>query len=179
MMLRVKMTDIPLRLSRISVLVALLMAVSCSDFIVSRNVKRMMGREIAFPAKFDGVIGSGRPKMVFHYRPSDCSTCRIRSLDGYNELFEKFENEVEFVILFSTTDIGYDRVRSEIENSSLKCKVYLDKGNEFDCINNFLPDDSRFHAFLLDNGNRIVFVGDPMSKESLLRLFEKKISGMR
>lgn len=169
----------PLRLSRISVLVVLLMAVSCSDLIVSRNVKRMLGREIAFPAKFDEEIGSGRPKMVFHYRPSDCSTCRIRLLDAYSELFEKFEDEVEFVILFSTTDIGYDRVKSEVENSLLKCRVYLDKGNEFDCINHFLPDDSRFHAFLLDSGNRIVFVGDPMSKDSLLRLFEKKISEMR
>lgn len=178
-MLKMRMTDTLLKLSRISAFLVLLAAFSCSDFIVGRNVRRMLGQEIAFPEECAGVACNGRPKMIFHYRPSDCSTCRIKFLGSYNELFSKFEDDVDFIAVFSTTDIGYGRVKNEIGNASISCSVYVDKGDKFDTLNDFLPDDSKYHIFLLDGDNRVVLVGDPMAGDRLLHLFEKKISEMK
>lgn len=174
------MTDMLWRSLRISVSLAIfVLAVSCTDFIVGLNIRKMLGREIVFPSKCSDIADSGRPKMVFHYQPSDCSTCRIRSIGNYEGLIARFDEAVDFVFLFSTTDIGYNRVKSEIEGCTLNHHVYIDKGDEFDQLNVFLPENPKYRVFLLDRNNRVVYVGDPILGGSLLRLFEKRIAEVK
>ena len=53
---------------------------------------------------------------------------------------------------------------------------FLDIENKFLEYNSFIPKDKRFHTFLIDTNNRVVFIGDPTLDESLMALFLQSIN---
>lgn len=57
--------------------------------------------------------------------------------------------------------------------------VYVDFNCSFRKLNTGIPEDVRFHSFLLDKNGHPVFVGNPNANETLNHLFEKVLSGLK
>lgn len=55
--------------------------------------------------------------------------------------------------------------------------IYIDTYKEFSKINN-IPQDNRFHNFLIDNDGNVKFVGDPTSDKKLMSVFFDALSNI-
>ena len=73
---------------------------------------------------------------------------------------------------------GYRSLISELQFSEPPYPVYVDKENLFQTSNPSIPDDSRYHTFLLDRNNRVVLVGNPLASNAMRSLFRKTLDNM-
>ena len=82
--------------------------------------------------------------------------------------------------VFSPRQEEYDEVMKQLILLDFPYPVYIDFSGSFRGGNaETIPEDRRFHVFLMDVNGHPVFVGNPMSGEDLMVLFEKALSGLR
>ncbi len=172
------MTAICSRCLAISLLLPLLFVSGCSQYAVRHNIQKMMHHKVTFPTELELGPMTGRPKLVFHYMPSDCATCKISVLPHYSEFFASINSEVDIVILFSTTEMSYERVADAVALYDIDFPIYFDRNDCFGRMNTFIPAQAMYHTFLLDKDNRIVFIGDPLVNNKLMALFRKSLAGI-
>lgn len=114
------------------------------------------------------------PIFIVYAAPKECSACKVAHLGDYEELFElgrEFPNFHVMVILSPSAD-KVDEVRDRLSEVQFRHSVYLDCYSDF-ASGNAIPDDPRFHCFLLDRERFPVFVGNPIAGKDLRNLFEK------
>jgi hypothetical protein len=58
-----------------------------------------------------------------------------------------------------------------LNNNSIKTIAYIDINKDFIRKNSFIPKDSKFHTFLLNKQNKIVYVGNPLASDKAWALF--------
>ena len=54
--------------------------------------------------------------------------------------------------------------------------IYLDSSNSFHHNNPQIPNDQRFHTFLLNGDKKILLVGDPVKNEKINKLFQEIVA---
>lgn len=124
-------------------------------------------------------------KVVAYYNSKGCTSCRLKELFYWKDVLNyadslnkaKGKTSVEFILLFNP---GQDKSKlRDIESSlyvhQIHKPVMIDTKGEFE-MQNLLPEDERFHYFLLDKDNKIVLVGSPLGNPAMWELYKKKIS---
>lgn len=120
-------------------------------------------------------------KYVIHYDSTDCVTCKIKLLKSYDILKSSDCNDsIESIpiILFSIPENYIDELMKELKFLDLDFPIYIDYTNSFCDINPQIPNDKRFHSFLLDIENKVSLVGDPMLNPSILKLYNSILDNM-
>lgn len=157
---------------------------SCQRYKVKVSVTKMIGKELIFPDSMlcfdsgffsDSTISINEPSIIFWLDSSDCTKCNVDRLYEYHSMIEDFEDSLFVDIAFyPIVSIG-----SQNQNNNnllnLNFPIFLDRTNSFKRLNSFIPDDKRYHFFLLDNVNVIKLVGDPRYSVSLNNLYFKTI----
>lgn len=62
--------------------------------------------------------------------------------------------------------------------SQVPYPVYIDEAEQFTQLNSFLPEDTRYHTFLLDRNDCIVLVGNPLGSDAMWALFRSTLDNM-
>ena len=85
------------------------------------------------------------------------------------------EQKVDFEVMFifSPTKSQSKLIYRSLATNKFPHVVWFDTNNKFRVHNGFIPKDTRFHTFLLNKQNEIVFVGDPLYNNELNNLFKK------
>ena len=65
-----------------------------------------------------------------------------------------------------------------LRRKAFKWPVLVDVQGTFMELNDFVPDDNRFHYFLTDADGRPVFVGNPLFSNSLWNLFIRAVDSL-
>jgi len=112
-------------------------------------------------------------KYVIYIDESLCKECVIKQLDRYKDIYD--DPNVELIIIFSQSSTEIQSLMSILKNSNLTVPIYIDYNQEFELLNKDMPDDYRFHYFLMDFDGRPLFVGDPTSSQRLKNLFQKVV----
>lgn len=165
---------------------------SCKHHKAKVYVTNMVGREFLFPdsllcfnsGKFEDFEQSlNKPSIIFWLDSSDCTKCNIDRLLEYNSLIMSFEDslliDISFYPIVSTSSQNRKSNINEDDLQNLSFPVFIDRTNSFNCMNSFIPDDKRYHFFLLDDFNIIKLVGDPLYSASLINLYLKTIQSMQ
>lgn len=78
--------------------------------------------------------------------------------------------------VFSPSNNEYDAFLKLLAISRFRHHVWVDSSRSFLRNNKFLPEDKFYHAFLVDESNSILIVGDPIVNPNLVQLYDKVIN---
>ena len=168
----------------------LVIFVACDTGITPRQINRFYNSTIVFPDSleffFNGVSSFVRidnesvhtKRQVIFIDSLECSLCRVQKSLQYEDLFmESLEKrKFDLIIIISPPRMERSTVRAFLLNRDLKVPIYLDSNNSFYSINPPLHSSRLFHAFLLDNSDHPIYVGDPSRDGKLYELFEHIIN---
>lgn len=116
-------------------------------------------------------------QYIVYIDSSECKTCILAHPEQFEALYQLRDAHRSFgikIILSPETDY-LSEIVEEIRNLNLTFPIFFDIENKFSSSNAFLPDDYRFHSFLLDKQMKPIFVGSPFANKKAKALFEKKL----
>lgn len=162
------------------------LATSCGHASLSRQLKSFSKETIVIPDELTEVRGHNVSRIsdtrkeftfVTYFDSLSCSRCQIAHLSDYTDLYEVADSVgvLDFLVVFSPRDEEYDEVVKELVLNDFPYPVYVDYGGYFRKANASIPEDSRFHSFLLDRDGHPAFVGNPVASQKLWDLFEKAL----
>ena len=162
--------------------------ISCGNHRIHRNLEELYQATILFPDSLEVVIsGVSEPasvsaipvKLLSFYPSRSCTTCTINQLEKWKPVFDSIcDSRFLPILLFSPNEHGYRSLIADLKFSEPPYPVYVDKKNQFELSNPYIPEDSRYHTFLLDKNNKVVLVGNPLASDAMWDLFRKTLDNM-
>ena len=166
---------------------------SCSQWRIKNEIESFSKEAIRLPTDLeivqDGVVLpdslkqtlTNPVKLILYFSANRCTSCVIKGLRDYDKIFAlKVENQFSPLIIFSPRDRAqeYKALITDLKLQSLPYPIYIDKHDEFQQLNTKLPEDTRYHIFLLDKDNHIVLVGNPLASNAMWSLFKSTLDNM-
>lgn len=151
-----------------------------------RVVEEWVGQEIAFPE--DPVFtvylkdtvpvncNVGNYKIISYIDSSGCVSCKLQLAkwkETMAELNEAAGYDLTYLFFFNPQDIrelGFLLRRDEFDYP-----VCIDADDEMNRLNRF-PVEYALQTFLVDTGNRVVLVGNPIMNVKVKQLYKERIS---
>ena len=167
-----------------------LLMVSCSESEkerLSRLVQEWEGKEILFPAHSTFTI-QGKDTVDFDFKGAaykivtyidsvGCTSCKLQ-LHRWRELVKEVDSltngDVPFLFYFHPKDIK--ELRYLTRRDAFTYPVCFDEKDELNQLNQF-PSDMTFQTFLLDKGNKVVAMGNPVLNPKVKDLYLGVIKG--
>lgn len=119
-------------------------------------------------------------RFVMYHDSLSCSSCQISHLNDYLYIYEKADTmSFEVLTIFSPRQDEYDEVIKRLMILDFPYPVYVDFDGSFRRANLCIPEDARFHSFLLNKEGHPVFVGNPIASDSMSSLFDRALEKLR
>lgn len=141
---------------------------------IQLNLDKMEARRNPL-AKLDG-----KYKMVVYVDSSECTPCALSHLRFWNPLVKEAHDKkisIDYVFVLAPKKADIEDVNLELEVTDLPVSIYVDTAFVFRQKNPSLPKDKKYHSFLLDKNNEVLFVGSPLDGEKI-KLMYKQIIGV-
>lgn len=166
---------------------------SCSQWRIKSEIESFSKESIRLPTDLeivqDGVVlpdslkqtMTNPIKLVLFFSADRCTSCVIGRLGDYEKIFSlRAENQFSPIIIFSPKEDPreYKTLITDLKIQSLPYPIYIDKHNKFQQENPKLPEDTRYHTFLLDKNNHVVLVGNPLASDAMWSLFKSTLDNM-
>lgn len=164
-----------------------IVAYSCSDRSrVEYAIKDMKSKKVVLPLEemtFCRNNSHYNEKIDFEYKlvvfvdSSRCSSCFIKHLSIWNDylLLEK-QGKVQLLFIVETPKTELDYYFNETRFSHINHPVYFDTETMFRRNNPHIPEDKRFHVFLIDKTSKVVLVGNPVTNSRVDEMFRNIIN---
>ena len=174
------------RLHIFTITIILLFVSGCSNHKIRHELRAFQRSEVSLSFELERVLdrnigiespGSGAVSMVMYYDSTECSQCRINHLSDCLPLYELADSIGTFriVTIFAPRQEEYDEVMASLMKQDFPYPIYVDFDGSFRKANRCIPEDKRFHSFLLDRDGHPVFVGNPVSSEKMHELFKRAL----
>ena len=75
------------------------------------------------------------------------------------------------ITIFSPKKEDLEEVKLQISMANYPKRIYLDTNGDFCKLNESIPNDQRFHSFMLNDEGRPIFVGNPLYNSELMDIF--------
>lgn len=163
--------------------------ISCNDtFRINKKLHNFLTTEIVIPT--DLVCISNRQvskicmdtlnsyKLIVYYDSLSCSSCEISHLATISPLCNMLNNHsCSVLIIFSPKAIDLDNILLQLKIANYSMPVYIDSNKTFCRLNGSVSDNSHYHCFCMDESNKPIFVGNPLSNvndiKRLLKIMKK------
>ena len=176
---------------KISFICLLFFAMSCQKnerAKIEFLVKEWNNKEIRFPDNpvFTRFVTDTVPyripksdyKVVVFVDSVGCISCKLQ-LPKWKEFMHEVDSlsdgNVPFVFFFQTKDVS--ELRYILRRDNFSHPVCIDTEDSFNKLNRF-PDVMTFQTFLVDSGNRVKVIGNPIHNLSVKDLYLKEITGI-
>ena len=156
-------------------------------------LSELQGKEIVLPmdadievysniAGLDSLCGPmmvAKTKILVYVDSVGCSSCKLNIEDWMMRIEEAKAlaadpDDVSILIYFWVQNKERFYLRRTMAQHKFNYPVFFDKNNNIGRLNN-LPEDDRFHAFLLDNDNKVVVIGSPQGNDKMWELYKTQI----
>lgn len=117
-------------------------------------------------------------KLVHYVDSATCSTCFLKKITTYDQLFrleEDYNNTFINVFVVEPGQKDKDRLYSDFENGELPTTLFVDTAHVFVKSNPMIPKYSILHTFLLDENNTVIFVGCPTANPHMMKMIVQKV----
>lgn len=153
---------------------------------IRENMVRFMKSEIVIPDDLECINNRDITpickeifmpnKFIIYYDSLDCSSCRISHLVDIYPIYEMADT-INFTVItiFSPSCENMEEVIEQLMMLNHPIPIYVDTQKSFSRINEKIPSDYRFHNFLIDNNNRVIYVGNPLTNTQMSKLFIQTI----
>jgi len=167
---------------------------SCKDYRkkeeAAKIVKEWSGKEIRFPENTPCyVLGKDtlsticsdifqkEYKVLLYVDSTGCSGCRLK-LFQWKQLIEEadslFQGKVGFLLFFqpkSVKEMDFLFIRDRFDYP-----VFIDIKDSINDLNHF-PQTATYQCFLLDRGNKVLMIGNPVLNPKIWELYKEQIAG--
>lgn len=165
---------------------------SCKDSPkdeIARLVKEWDGKEVRFPKHpvftiqgkdtVDFSFHDAEYKVVSYVDSIGCISCKLQ-LANWAAFIQEVDSltgrTVPFILCLHTTDV--EEMRRIVRKDDFQYPVFIDEKGTFDALNHF-PTNMTFQTFLLDKGNKIVAIGNPVLNPMVKELYLEKLTGVQ
>ena len=114
------------------------------------------------------------PTLVYYHSSEKCTDCAINHLLEIKPMFQMADecHRFQVMIIFSPKPDNISYVIDKLSRRQFDFPVFVDIENSL--VEAAIPDDPRFHTFLLYDQHPVM-VGNPLSSEGLMDLFKKAL----
>lgn len=122
---------------------------------------------------------SSKYKMVVFVDSSECISCALDHLRFWNPLIleaKKKGKDINYIFIIAPKTKEKQTIVSEIKNSGLMGTIYLDSKCLFIRKNEFIPHEKRYHSFMLNKDNHIIYIGYPNAGDKSFDLYNRIVS---
>lgn len=130
------------------------------------------------------IVDSVKPdlRFVVYVDSSECSPCALDRMYMWNDLIDEAERyagrlRYVFIVAPKSTESLMD-IYLSIEYSGLKSYLYVDTAYSFRTANIDFPEDNRFHKFILNKNDSIIFVGNPLKSKELEDIYNRTVKSI-
>lgn len=125
----------------------------------------------------DEYINKSQPKLIIYYDSLSCNSCQVSHLFELTALYELADSTEAFNVMtiFSPKAEEYDELMKELMVRNFNHPLFIDVHGSFRKLNQDIPEDTRFHSFLIDEDSHPVFIGNPVENYDLWNLFNKNL----
>jgi len=159
---------------------------ACSEQTkLSQELATFMNQTIAFPKHFLKVesgkvelsrVDLDKQILVLYSDALSCNLCLINHLHEKIPIYELADSLKTFtaMTILSPKEEEFEEIITGLLDRNFNYPVYIDTG-DFSYLNTCIPEDHRFHSFLINQEKKPIFVGDPISSINLWDLFCKVV----
>ena len=176
----------------VTLIMCVWMLASCQESreeAMRRLVNEWNGKEIKFPSRSVFTI-QGKDTVDFEFVDADykvvtyidsvgCTSCKLQ-LPRWKQLIEEVDSltggSVPFLFYFHPKDLK--ELRYYTRRDDFTYPVCFDEKDELNQLNQF-PLDMTFQTFLLDKGNKVVAMGNPVLNPKVKELYLGLVTGSR
>ena len=176
----------------VTLMMCVWMLASCQESreeAMLRLVNEWNGKEIKFPSRSVFTI-QGKDTVDFEFVDADykvvtyidsvgCTSCKLQ-LPRWKQLIEEVDSltggSVPFLFYFHPKDMR--ELRYLTRRDDFEYPVCFDEKDELNQLNQF-PLDMTFQTFLLDKGNKVVAMGNPVLNPKVKELYLGLVTGSR
>lgn len=180
----VAMVDLPKKFIPAFLMVVLFLSSCNENYHLRRSLIAFEAETIELPQKLLKVENGSSEMISMHldgktivvyFAPGECTTCALTHLEPVKSLFDTLRHapSVNIVILFVPVEGDFRDMVSMIENMNYGFPIYVDFERRF--ISNPIPEDARFHSFMLNEENHPIVVGNPISSERIRKLMIEQV----
>ena len=87
------------------------------------------------------------------------------------EYSRRYKGNLKFYFIFSPRQQDEEGIRIALTNNAFDYPVLVDTIGEFEKLNPHLPKNKALHAFLLDENNNVMLVGNPLHNKKIKEMF--------
>lgn len=159
----------------------LMMLSSCASYENAKLIRGMLGKTVSMPKEtvVMNKVEVQPLKVVSYISSASCTECYMKTLPLWGELKSDLDSlGVSLLFVVSVPEGECEKVFADIRTFCPYC-AYVDFSDSFGQLNPFVPEDTRFHTFLLDGGNVVRLVGDPRGNEKLWKLYLGEIERLK
>ena len=153
----------------------------------ARLVQEWQGKEIAFPPKMaftrfvteptNYAIPESEYKVLIYVDSTGCTSCKLQ-LPKWKELIAHVDSiagsDIPFIFVFQSKDDK--ELRYILKRDNFDRPVYIDRNGSMNKLNRF-SQEMMFQTFLLDRGNKVKVIGNPVHNLAVRDLYLKQITG--
>lgn len=118
-------------------------------------------------------------RMVVYVDSAECTTCALSKLRFWNPLIKEARDkkiDIDYIFILAPRTESMDDINMELGITDLQSSIYLDTAYVFKKYNPAIPKDAKYHSFLLNNKDRVVFVGNPLDNEKIKNVYYKTLN---
>lgn len=114
-------------------------------------------------------------KFVIYNDSTECSLCKIKELEEWNEIAERYNkySELGFYMLFSASGRSKTMLMSSIKCQDIHIPILIDTIGDFSKKNEHIEKCRMAHCFLIDKQNCIVLLGNPLKNKKVESMLDK------
>lgn len=143
-----------------------------STVITPETLGRIYDRNIVF----DG-LPKDIPMLIIYNDSTECNSCQINQVTLLEPIFELSDSLQSFKVIpiFSPSQEEYDATVEQLIMLNFKYPLYIDTFRDFGRLNDCIPENRRFHCFLINSEGKPVFIGNPIASDALKTVFIKAL----
>lgn len=160
---------------------------------LQEKIEKLQSKAIEIPYKqmacwaSDSVIAispwnKAKLKLIHYVDSETCSSCYLHKIATNELLFrmEKLSDNIFYnIFIINPNNKTKKRLETDYNDKAIPQTIFIDSANIFMQLNPNVPSESIYHTFLLDENNKIILVGDPMTnpkvKDLMVAIVEKKL----
>lgn len=167
------------------ILAAIFLFCSCTQQKIRENMQVMQSRAVMLETdnmiclsndtaklKYDKPL-----KLVVYNDSSVCKPCLMAHISEWTGIRNTPAcKDVDFYFIFSAKEVDIEAYRKGYVTNDVRLPVFLDTANVFQKSNPHIPKEWIYHTFLLDENDKIIFVGNPLRDIKMEKLFYKVLN---
>lgn len=155
---------------------------SCGQRKTNREVEAMIGTRIVVPVdsllrfskSLNTASDSATYRYVVFYDSVLCSTCSLKNMLYWELLKDSVTSlgaNVDFLFIFQPPATERGMFVNELRFHRSNLNIFVDTSSCFLRNNSHIPHNTNTHAFVLNNNNKIVLVGNAQNNPHIENLF--------